>query len=73
MMVKVMMGIMVVILALVGLRMFVKDHNHFFVASEAIHAAGILVLIFKLATKRNCSGNSPSYSIHHIDFIFFRF
>ncbi|KAL1816915.1 hypothetical protein DCAR_0521326 [Daucus carota subsp. sativus] len=58
MMVKVMMGIMVVISALVGLRMFVKDHNHFFVASEAIHAAGILVLIFKLATKRNCSGLS---------------
>lgn len=57
MMVKMLMGLIVVVSGLVGLRMFVKDHNHFFVASEAIHAAGILVLVYKLNTKRNCSGN----------------
>ncbi|KAL8146694.1 uncharacterized protein LOC141707531 [Apium graveolens] len=58
MMVKMLMGLILVGSGLVGLRMFVKDHNHFFVASEAIHVFGILVLIYKLNTKRNCSGLS---------------
>lgn len=54
--VKILMGVTLVIVMLASLNMFVEDHNHFFVASEAIHAAGILVLIHKLNTKRNCSG-----------------
>lgn len=54
--VKMLVGITAVVVALAALNMFVEDHNHFFVASEAIHAAGILVLIHKLNTKRNCSG-----------------
>ncbi|KAK1356014.1 ER lumen protein retaining receptor [Heracleum sosnowskyi] len=56
--VKMFTGITIVIVLLASLNMFVEDHNHFFVASEAIHAAGILVLIHKLNTKRNCSGLS---------------
>lgn len=57
--VKIIMAITAVVVVLAALNMFVEDHNHFFVASEAIHAAGILVLIHKLNTKRNCSGIIP--------------
>ena len=38
------------------MKLFVKNHDYFFVASEAIHAAGIMVLIYKLTTKNTCSG-----------------
>ncbi|EYU40631.1 hypothetical protein ABFS82_14G055400 [Erythranthe guttata] len=44
--------------ALVALKMMVKDHSHFFIASEAIHFVGILVLIYKLNTLKTCSGLS---------------
>lgn len=70
--VKIILGIMAVVSVLAGLDMFVEDHNHFFIASEAIHAAGILVLIYKLSTKRNCSGlflflyQNIHHSIHFI-------
>ncbi|XP_042043543.1 ER lumen protein-retaining receptor erd-2.2-like [Salvia splendens] len=47
-----------ILAALVALRFLVHDHNHFFVASESIHFAGILVLIYKLTTKKSCSGLS---------------
>lgn len=43
---------------LVALKFFVRDHNHFFVAGEAIHFFGILVLIYKLITQKTCSGLS---------------
>ncbi|GAV78224.1 ER_lumen_recept domain-containing protein, partial [Cephalotus follicularis] len=44
--------------SLIGLKFFLKDYNHFFIASEAIHAAGILVLIYKLTKQKTCSGLS---------------
>ncbi|KAH6759725.1 ER lumen protein retaining receptor family protein [Perilla frutescens var. hirtella] len=44
--------------ALVALKLLVRDHNHFFVASESIHVLGILVLIYKLTTRKSCSGLS---------------
>lgn len=56
--VKVFLGFVISVCALVGLKYTVKDSNHFFVASEAIHAAGILVLIYKLTTQKTCSGLS---------------
>ncbi|KAL5562151.1 hypothetical protein UlMin_031898 [Ulmus minor] len=56
--VKIFLGALLSLFSLVGLKLTVKDHNHFFVASEAIHAAGILVLIYKLATQKTCSGLS---------------
>ncbi|XP_019178223.1 PREDICTED: putative ER lumen protein-retaining receptor C28H8.4 [Ipomoea nil] len=43
---------------LVALKHSIEDHNHFFVASEVIHFAGILVLIYKLIRKKSCSGLS---------------
>ncbi|XP_050206038.1 uncharacterized protein LOC126655779 [Mercurialis annua] len=56
--VKTLLGVVIALGCLVGLKFVVKDHNHFFIASEAIHAAGILVLIYKLATQKSCSGLS---------------
>ncbi|KAK6940494.1 ER lumen protein retaining receptor [Dillenia turbinata] len=58
--VKVKVGLMVMgmLFSLIALKLLVKDHSHFFVASEAIHAAGIMVLIYKLTTQNTCSGLS---------------
>ncbi|KAI3408932.1 uncharacterized protein J3R85_019940 [Psidium guajava] len=43
---------------LVALKLTVKNHGHFFVASELSHAAGLLVLGYKLTIQRTCSGLS---------------
>ncbi|CAH9132911.1 unnamed protein product [Cuscuta epithymum] len=56
--VKIFLGVAAALAALVALRLAVKDRNHFFVAAEAIHFAGILVLIYKLIRKKTCSGLS---------------
>ncbi|KAK9757205.1 hypothetical protein RND81_01G147900 [Saponaria officinalis] len=57
---KIIIGGIIGLISLVALRLFVKEYDHFFVASESIHALGILVLIVKLTTghKRSCSGLS---------------
>ncbi|GFZ13326.1 ER lumen protein retaining receptor family protein [Actinidia rufa] len=56
--VKTFLAVTAVLTALVVLKLLIRDHNHFFVASEVIHAAGIIVLIFKLSTQKTCSGLS---------------
>ncbi|PIN26169.1 ER lumen protein retaining receptor [Handroanthus impetiginosus] len=56
--VKIFLAAACVIGALVALKLLVHDHNQFFVTSEAIHFAGILVLIYKLTTQKTCSGLS---------------
>ncbi|KAK3415212.1 hypothetical protein EUGRSUZ_H00765 [Eucalyptus grandis] len=43
---------------LVALKLTVKNHGHFFVASELSHAVGLLVLGYKLIRQRTCSGLS---------------
>ncbi|XP_074267606.1 uncharacterized protein LOC141591040 [Silene latifolia] len=57
---KIILGAVIALCCLVALRYIVKDYDHFFVASESIHALGIFVLILKLTTgsKRSCSGLS---------------
>ncbi|PPS01002.1 hypothetical protein GOBAR_AA19680 [Gossypium barbadense] len=55
---KILFAVMAMLFSLVALKLTAKYHNHFFVASESIHAAGILVLIYKLTTKKTCSGLS---------------
>ncbi|KAJ8447909.1 hypothetical protein Cgig2_012044 [Carnegiea gigantea] len=55
---KIILGVVAALISLVCLRVFVRDRNHFFVASEAIHTTGIFVLIYKLTTKKSCSGLS---------------
>ncbi|KAK6163715.1 hypothetical protein DH2020_000579 [Rehmannia glutinosa] len=56
--VKTFLAVAFVLFALVALKLLIHDHNQFFVASEAIHFAGILVLIYKLTTQKTCSGLS---------------
>lgn len=56
--VKIFFGITFVLSSLIALRLFIKDTNQFFVASESVHAAGIIVLIYKLTTQKTCSGLS---------------
>ncbi|KAG6571595.1 ER lumen protein-retaining receptor, partial [Cucurbita argyrosperma subsp. sororia] len=46
------------VLALVTLKVTVKDHNYFFIAGAVIHAAGLLILAYKLTTHKTCSGLS---------------
>ncbi|KAM1003512.1 hypothetical protein ACFX15_003577 [Malus domestica] len=56
--VKVFLGSLLALCALVALRFWVKNHNYFFITSEAVHVAGIVVLIYKLTTQKTCSGLS---------------
>ncbi|KAM0001582.1 putative ER lumen protein retaining receptor [Helianthus anomalus] len=56
--VKVFLAVTSFLSSLIALRLLVKDTNQFFIASEAVHAAGIIVLIYKLTTQKNCSGLS---------------
>ncbi|KAF7825836.1 putative ER lumen protein-retaining receptor C28H8.4 [Senna tora] len=56
--VKIFLGVLIAIFALVGLKLTIRDHNYFFVLSEAVHLAGILVLFYKLVTQKTCSGLS---------------
>ncbi|CAA7396204.1 unnamed protein product [Spirodela intermedia] len=56
--VKAFLGAVTALIVLAALKLTVRDHNHFFVASEAVHAAGILVLVYKLARQKTCSGLS---------------
>lgn len=56
--VKAFLAVTSVLSSLLALKFLVKDRNHFFVASEAIHVVGIMVLIYKLTTQKTCSGLS---------------
>lgn len=40
------------------LKVFVKNHNHFFIAGQVAHGAGIFVLIYKLTVSKTCAGLS---------------
>ena len=55
--VKTFLGVASALSSLLALKFLVKDRKHFFVASEVIHVFGIMVLIYKLATQKTCSGN----------------
>lgn len=54
--VKCCLGAAFMVISLVALKLFVKKYAYFFIGSESIHAAGIIVLIYKLTTKNTCSG-----------------
>ncbi|XAR58753.1 hypothetical protein NMG60_11014281 [Bertholletia excelsa] len=56
--VKIFMAVTAMLCSLVALKLFVKNRNHFYVASESVHASGILALIYKLTTQKTCSGLS---------------
>ncbi|XP_043721929.1 ER lumen protein-retaining receptor erd-2.2-like [Telopea speciosissima] len=56
--VKAFLAVMLMLCSFIALKLFVKDHSYFFIAAEAIHALGIMVLIYKLTTQKTCSGLS---------------
>ncbi|KAK2662748.1 hypothetical protein Ddye_001322 [Dipteronia dyeriana] len=56
--VKGFLAVTFVVLTLLAMKFLVKNRDYFFIASEAVHAAGIIILIYKLTTKKTCSGLS---------------
>jgi hypothetical protein len=51
------------LVALVFLRMVVRDHDNLFVAAEVVHSIGISVLIYKLMKEKTCAGNKYETSL----------
>ncbi|KAI4354292.1 hypothetical protein L6164_003168 [Bauhinia variegata] len=56
--VKIFLGLLLVLFALVALKFTIDDHMHYFLASDAVHIVGIFVLLYKLVTHKTCSGLS---------------
>ncbi|XP_073286420.1 uncharacterized protein [Primulina huaijiensis] len=56
--VKAFLAVISGMVALVLLRAIVHDHDNLFVAAEAVHSIGILVLIYKLMKEKTCAGIS---------------
>ncbi|KAF5771538.1 putative ER lumen protein retaining receptor [Helianthus annuus] len=54
--IKVFLASVSALAALIVIRLVVYDHDNLFIAAEAVHALGISVLIFKLATEKTCAG-----------------
>ncbi|XP_019462785.1 PREDICTED: ER lumen protein-retaining receptor-like [Lupinus angustifolius] len=56
--VNILLVTLLALFAFVALKFIVKDTHSFFLASEAIHIAGTLILFYKLFTHKTCSGVS---------------
>ncbi|CAN6481407.1 unnamed protein product [Victoria cruziana] len=56
--VKAFLAVVTGMASLVFLKLVVHDHDNLFIASEACHALGICVLIYKLMKEKNCAGLS---------------
>jgi hypothetical protein len=56
--VKAFLAVVAGMAALVFIRFIDHDHNNLFVATEATHAIGIGVLIYKLTKEKTCAGSS---------------
>lgn len=67
---KTLLGVVAALLTLFFLRIAVRDHDNLFVASEIVHAVGILVLIYKLTKERNCAGKNAR-NIMHLSIFFY--
>ncbi|KAK9671643.1 hypothetical protein RND81_12G044400 [Saponaria officinalis] len=55
---KVGLGAVVAVVSLILLKLFVKNHAHFYIAAQFAHAASILILVFKLSFSKTCAGLS---------------
>ncbi|KAI3515569.1 hypothetical protein L1887_14469 [Cichorium endivia] len=71
--VKVFLAVVSAIAALVVIRLVVYDHDNLFIAAEAVHALGISVLIYKLATEKTCAVPEFMLSKHAVDTLQWRF
>ncbi|KAF1868445.1 hypothetical protein Lal_00008252 [Lupinus albus] len=56
--VKIFLGFLFALFALVILDIIVKDKSYFFVVSEAVYIIGTIVLLYKLFRQKSCSGVS---------------
>eukprot|EP00250_Pteridium_aquilinum_P000247 c10272_g1_i1 orf=303-1130(+) len=56
--VKSFLAVFAAIFSLIFIRFAIRDHDNLFVAAEAIHAIGIVVLIYKLTKEKTCAGLS---------------
>lgn len=56
--VKSFLAVFAAIFALIFIRFAIRDHDNLFVAAEAVHAIGIVVLIYKLTKEKTCAGLS---------------
>lgn len=59
--------------ALVLLRSIVHDHDNLFVAAEAVHSIGILVLIYKLMKENSCAGKVSNFFLGNFVTFWFLF
>ncbi|KAE9603370.1 hypothetical protein Lalb_Chr12g0209801 [Lupinus albus] len=71
--VKIFLGFLFALFALVILDIIVKDKSYFFVVSEAVYIIGTIVLLYKLFRQKSCSGTFLSwvfdlfsFSFHHV-------
>ncbi|KAI3780514.1 hypothetical protein L2E82_10495 [Cichorium intybus] len=71
--VKVFLAVVSAIAALVVIRLVVYDHDNLFIAADAVHALGISVLIYKLATEKTCAVPEFMLSKHAVDTLQWRF
>ncbi|KAL0694950.1 hypothetical protein Bca4012_062130 [Brassica carinata] len=56
--VKAFFGVVTAMAVLVFLKVIVHEHDNLFIASEAVHALGISLLIYKLTKEKTCAGIS---------------
>ncbi|KAH1257217.1 ER lumen protein-retaining receptor B [Glycine max] len=56
--VKIFCGVLFAVFALVALKLTITNHYYFFIASETVHVAGIIALIYKLFALKTCTGLS---------------
>ena len=59
---KIGLAVAAAVAAMFVLKHTVTNHNYLFIASETIHAAGLLILAYKLTTHKTCSGEFLSLS-----------
>ncbi|KAH1205509.1 ER lumen protein-retaining receptor [Glycine max] len=56
--VKIFLGVLFALCALLSLKLVVKRHYYFFIASEVAHAAGTIALVYKPFSLKTCAGLS---------------
>ncbi|KAH7428025.1 hypothetical protein KP509_10G071800 [Ceratopteris richardii] len=56
--IKSFLAVFAAIFSLIFIRFAIRDHDNLFVAAEAVHSIGIIVLIHKLIKEKTCSGLS---------------
>lgn len=66
--VKIFLGVLLAICALLTLKFTFSSTQVFFKISEIIHIAGIIILIYKLFVHKSCSGTflSPQFKLRAI-------